>query len=115
VVAPTARPIGDKEVLTHYGIGNEFRTTPRWRIEESMSLLVGQLTGEEAAARILKGGPRGDGSDCARYTTAGRLRQAGFTVVHTPNRKNPDHVSVSCEGPWDDEAFDGCFQDAGDL
>jgi hypothetical protein len=110
---PRPRGIEDDEVLTHYGIDMAFRTTPRWRIEASMSLILGRLTGEEAGNRVLKRAI-GDGHDSARYTTAGKLRRAGFVVEHTPHVKNPDHVSVRREGSWDDEPFDGCFNDAAD-
>lgn len=81
-----------------------------------MSLLLGRFTAEEAGNRVLKAA-LGNGRDSARYTTAHKLRAAGFIVEHTPNVKNPDHVSVSVavEILWDGEAFDGCFHDAADL
>ena len=43
MVPPSARDIEHDEVLTHYGLDNEFRTTPRWRIETDMSVLLEAL------------------------------------------------------------------------
>jgi hypothetical protein len=53
--------------------------------------------------------------DRVRYTTVGRLRQAGFVPRHKPNRLNPNHIVVvhETEGTdWNDEvvlAFTMCF------
>jgi hypothetical protein len=55
-----------------------------------------------------------------RVTTAGRLREQGFLVEHSPTRGNPLHVSVfppTDEGTgelltWDDAVatrFNACF------
>jgi len=50
--------------------------------------------------------------DAVRYTTVGRLRDAGFRVESTPSRMIPNHVSVQYDGDWTDDVakrFDDCF------
>jgi hypothetical protein len=52
--------------------------------------------------------------DGARYARVGDLRSAGFDVTHTPNRRNPDHASVSYPADWDDPVallFRSCFSE----
>jgi hypothetical protein len=54
------------------------------------------------------------GIDLARYTTVDRIRSAHtlFTVMHDPVPENPLHVTVSCDGDWDETLatlFEACF------
>lgn len=95
------RLIGDDEELTQYGVTTDpFRNQPRWRQEEAVSLLVGAWDSLEAGYRV-RGQALEDGTDAARYTTVGALRAKGFIVTNTPTKRNPDHVSVSWDGEWD--------------
>jgi hypothetical protein len=112
------REITDDEVLTQVGAGGggrfRFRTSlrdDRDPPERSMSLLLGRFTPETGAATAFRR-PTQPGRDACRYTTAGRLRAAGFTVRHTPTKMVPDHVSVYRDGDWTAEVarvFDACF------
>lgn len=50
--------------------------------------------------------------DQVRYTTAGRLRRAGFRPVWDGHGDKPNHVSVEFRGLWDDyvaRRFEDCF------
>jgi hypothetical protein len=80
-------------------------------METDVSLLLGPMSPKEAASKVLRGGDEeGVG---VRRTTVGKLRQAGFVVAHTPNRRNRDHVSVSLERAWTDDdsnSFSSCFE-----
>lgn len=112
------RVLADDEELTQYGSkanpahdDKPFRQKLRERDEGSVSLMIGHCTPTEAALAIGQfSAHHGDG---ARYTTVGELRGAGFTVTHTPNRRNPDHVSVAAKGDWTPERgneFAKCFK-----
>ena len=107
-----SRAIDDEEELTQYGTTTDrFRNEPRWLREDAVSLLLGGWH-PLAASQKVRGIALEDGTDAARYTTAGTLRARGFSVTHAPGRKNPDHVVVSFDGVWDEqvcEAFDECF------
>jgi hypothetical protein len=107
-----AREIGDEEELTQYGTTtDQFRKRPRWGKENAVSLLLGGWHPLEASRKV-RGIALEDGTDAARYTTAGTLRANGFRVTHTPGYRNRDHVSVHFDGVWDEqvcEAFDRCF------
>ena len=124
---PPAECIAPTEVLTQYGKAGDFRSSPNFETGEvEMSLLRGLFT-PHAAARTVRGSRLSDAeltSAGARYTTAGRLRKAGFAVVHTPlSVKKPDHVSVVWpdddplnrqDVPWPKpvvDAFNECFND----
>jgi hypothetical protein len=113
-VGTAPREIGAEEELTQYGTVTEpFRTRPRPGIENAVSLLAGGFSPLEAGDRVRRQALN-DGTDAARYTTAGALRAAGFDVTHTPTKRNADHVSVEFVGEWDDKAsvrFDACFGD----
>lgn len=111
-----ARHIDDDEVLTHLGSGatliegRPFKNRPSPRQEDfGVSLLLGEMSAEDGAEIVWQIPP----PVLARYTTAGRLRAAGFIVEHTPyNPHNPYHVSVRCNGEWDtgrQHEFDACF------
>lgn len=113
------RDIGDDDPLTQHGsqlADGTFRfrnalRTDRNPVERSMSLLDGALSpGDAARARH---GQAPKPRDAARATTAGRLRQEGFRVEHTPRMPMSQlHVSVYWDGEWDDDvamAFDSCF------
>ena len=103
-----------------------FRNQPRIDRETAVSMLIGdQWTVEEACTYVYGGrqpSPRKLERAGLRITTAGRLRDAGFAVVHTPGAiKDGPHVSIVWPGddpleyqavPWPDEAsalFDACF------
>lgn len=112
------RVLADGEELTQYGSSTNpahddkpFRQKLRERDEGSVSLMIGHCTPTEAALSVGHLAPhRGDG---ARYTTVGELRGAGFTVTHSPNPRNPGHVSVAAEGDWTAERgseFAKCFK-----
>lgn len=117
--------ITDDEWLTHHGTrradGTEafrcmLREMPGKR-EADMSLIRGRLTAEEAG-RARLGLSRNPRRDAARHTTAGRLREAGFRVEHTPRLPgSPWHVSVFWDhGIWDADvgkSFEACFGEEG--
>lgn len=106
---PEPRHIEDDEALTQYGTTTDpWRVEPRWDREKAVSLLLGEWTPEGAGDKIRGSGALGDGTDAARYSTAGTLRKQGFAVIHTPNFRNPDHVAVRRD-PWLAGEFNGCF------
>jgi hypothetical protein len=82
--------------LTQYGeqspYGEGFRDRLRTDIGETeLSMILGEVDASAAAVlvtRILAPGA------IRRVTTAGRLRAAGFLVVHSPTKSNRLHVSV---------------------
>lgn len=103
-----------------------FRNKPRVELETDISMLIGDHWTVEAACKYVAGGhqapPRKLERAGIRRTTAGRIRQAGFAVVHTPGLiKDGPHVSVVWPGddplelqvvPWADDVsarFDACF------
>jgi len=122
---------GDDEVISHYGDvdkqGNpQFHNNPRGG-HPGLSVQRGDLTASEMC-RLVRGG-RATSQDYAasrvRQTTAGKLRRAGFAVIHTPTMiEASGHCSVlrvldsgrtSDETPWPVDvtvAFDSCFNEA---
>lgn len=70
--------------------------------EDGLSGTRGRLTPGEAyrVVRGSKGHVNKDDGVC--YATAGKLRANGFTVEHTPGLRNPDHVTISYDGDWDE-------------
>ena len=87
-----------------------------------MSMRIGKLTARQACYLVL--GNRTTATDiaraCVRHTTAGRLRAAGFAVIHTPGRvQNGTHCTVTWlqrgeESLWVPTAmarFDSCFNE----
>lgn len=110
------RDIGDDEVLTQYGqqdVDTEaFHCAPRAVDRDGLSLIAGTLTVEEACQMVHRGRCVEHDKCGVRHTTAGRLRRAGFVLLHTPNKRNPNHVSVTHGVNWDDDAaasFNLCF------
>lgn len=122
--------VGDDEILTQYAASaTSIRTQPRETMNDgqpelSMSLLRGRLTRLEAFRYVRGRLPTESELQriLARYTRAGRLREAGFAVVHTPGRiLQGIHVSVVWPNedpldrqdiPWPEgvpERFDRCF------
>jgi hypothetical protein len=112
-------------VLTQFGMRSpaltgqgpaHFRRAPR-RHERDVSLLAGRLTAREAAMAVRHGRREYFPSkDVVRYTTVGRLRDAGFVVRSTPSPMITNHVSVEYDGDWTDDVandaakrFDDCF------
>ncbi len=115
------QPVPDTARLTQYGEkppqGEGFRDKLRPQIGETeMSLIWGALDAGPAALLVTRMIPIWADS---RTTTAVRLRNRNFRVVHSPTRGNPLHVSVFppdlAEGEpaeWDDamaEQFNQCF------
>lgn len=115
--------IPNESTLTQYGErppgGEGFRSALRPETGETeMSLIIGEVSAEQASLLVTKMvQPFAD----RRLTTAGRLRECDFRVVHSPTRGNPLHVSVfppeiAPDEPaeWDRamaELFDQCFTD----
>jgi hypothetical protein len=86
----------DELRLTQYGerppYGDGFRDRLRANIGETeLSMILGEVDAPAAAVLVTRYLAPGAMS---RVTTAGRLRQAGFRVVHSPTRTNRLHVSV---------------------
>ncbi|MGH3441852.1 MAG: hypothetical protein ACRDUY_07390 [Nitriliruptorales bacterium] len=95
-------------------LGPKFWNRPRSsRQEQDVSLMTADDLTLAEAVRLVN--PRRDvhDNDGLRFTTAGQLRERGFTVRGTPSRQNPRHVSVFYEcGSWRDEVaeqFDAAF------
>jgi hypothetical protein len=117
---PPPTELKARQVLSQYGarsptlvvsIVARFRTAPR-ASEGGVSLIAGRLTPRQAAMIVRH--EYLPVRDSVRYTTVGRLREAGFRVRSTPTRMNPDHVSVEYDGVWTDDGdvskrFDDCF------
>lgn len=110
------REIDDDETVTQYGnLGSQppFRAGPRNDSPRprAMSVTLGRRSASDMAVLVHRSpDPR---IDTVRYARVGRLRSAGFAVVHRPSRRNPDHASVEWPGTWDDgvaERFDACFE-----
>jgi hypothetical protein len=120
--------IADDEMLTHHtSQRGRYNSAPRSEVMEvELSMMRGELTVAEACMRR-NGGRPAHPSDVeradVRYTTAGKLRTAGFAVVHTCGRKGEGygHVSVvwPASNPLDEpdpawppkvqEVFAACF------
>lgn len=111
----------DELLLTQYGerppYGGGFRDRLRADIGETeLSMILGEVDALAAAVLVTR---YLSPAALARTTTAGRLRAAGFRVVHSPTKTNRLHVSVfppatgSGEpAEWDDELaslFNSCF------
>jgi hypothetical protein len=118
----SGRRIEDDDPLTQHGrqmSDGSFDFRNRLRVtlsppETTMSLLDGRFSPDEAGE--LRFGHRRRNQrhpNAARYTTAGKLRNEGFQVTHTPRLPmSPNHVSVTWDGDWDGEVagrFDACF------
>jgi hypothetical protein len=108
--------------LTQYGEtppGDGFRDRLRAEIGETeLSMICGKVDAVAASllvTRVITSWAT------VRTTTAGRLRDAGFTVVHSPTKTNRLHVSVyppildsGDYVEWGDELakqFNECFSD----
>jgi hypothetical protein len=120
--------VPDDTALTQFGRKTElFRNAPRAERELGVSLLIGELTAAEALRYVLQGNPPNKqqlNQAATRLTSVGKLRTAGFAVVHTPGRvRHGIHVSVVWPGadpltrqdvPWPgpvSELFDSCFNE----
>src|SRR5688572_8934263 len=119
------RHLEGHEELSQYGMrtarGMEFHNALRAGWEEDVSLILGEVSADEAARIVHR--PRRAAAipaerHAVRYTTVGRLRDNGFEVCHTPGKNTPKHVSVTYGQPgvqWPKEVsmlFDSCFEDA---
>jgi hypothetical protein len=111
-------PIPDGAVLTQYGSaavpdGQVFRSKPRHPREFELSMLLGDV-GLDAAVKYVRKRAV-EPNDRIRTTTAGKLRELGFRVIHTPSVRIPIHVSVTVPTghvEWDDAqefAFSSAF------
>lgn len=124
---PAESCVQDDEVLTqHARRQGRFIDAPRVDQEVELSMLRGRWSVEDATRYRCSGRPPTQQDiDRAevRYTTAGRLRAAGFAVIHTPSTRitNDAHVSVVWppddplerqDVPWPEEVTEGfksCF------
>lgn len=105
----------------------EFRRGPRAYRETDVSMLRGRLSTLEACEYASVRGPLTEAALAragVRYTTAGRLREKGLAVIHSPGKiKDGPHVSVvwpddnpleTQVAPWPpgvSELFEACFND----
>lgn len=120
----------DVELTQQAPKAGKFRNAPRVEREVDVSLLIGRWSVEDATRYVLMGNsptrPQLNRA-AVRHTKVGRLREAGFAVVHTPGRiKGGPHASVVWpanqplahpEVPWPSEvseAFEVCFNRAGE-
>lgn len=101
-----------EDVLTQAG-GPKFPKKLRpLRGEKGLSLILGRSSVSEAVSLAFGRGVRK--GETVRYTTVGRLRDAGFWPCRWPVPKNLHHVLVQFPGEWDDSvtrAFEGCFDE----
>ena len=120
----------DVELTQQAPKAGKFRNAPRVQREVNVSLLIGRWSVEDATRYVLMGIPptrKQLNRAVVRLTQVGRLREAGFAVIHTPGRiKGGPHVSVVWpadeplahpEVPWPpevSEAFDLCFNEGGE-
>lgn len=121
--------LGDS-VLTQQAWGaGKFRNAPRLERELGVSALIGEWSAEGATRYVLMGqSPTTKQLSRAvvRLTTVGKLRSAGFAVVHTPARVlRGAHVTVVWpdddplnrpDAAWPHEVseqFDSCFNEGG--
>lgn len=82
--------------------------------ERGISLTLGMRSVKEMVDLMYRGRRSASMHDGVRYTTAGKLKAAGFLVVPDGGKRNPNHVSVCLDGDteWtDDESarFSNCF------
>ena len=118
---PDPIELPDELRLTQYGerppFGDGFRDRLRENIGETeISMILGEVDASAAAILVTRSFSLGA---IRRVTTVGRLRAAGFRVVHSPTKSNRLHVSVfppRTEGgecaEWGDEVanrFNACF------
>jgi hypothetical protein len=117
----TSQELSDDLRLTQYGeqppVGEGFRDRLRESIGETeISMILGEV--DASAAAMLVTGYLAVAA-MRRVTTVGRLRRAGFRVVHSPTKRNRLHISVyppimttGEHVEWDDELanqFNACF------
>ncbi len=123
----TPQELPAKLRVTQYGerppAGDGFRDRLRTEIGETeISLILGEVDAAAAAMLVAKWLSTWA---IAHWTTVGRLRAAGFRVVHSPTKTNRLHISVYAPddpdglAEWDDElakSFNACFteHDAGE-
>ncbi len=116
----------DVVLVQHTWNRRKFRNQPRQGVETAVSVLMAADWTLEEVSTYVRRGQRPTMSElrraALRRTTAHKLRDAGFAVVHTPGAiVDGPHVSVvwPCTDPfhhqeasWEDgvpEAFDACF------
>jgi hypothetical protein len=114
--------LSDDTHLTQYGetaLGEGFRDRLRVEIGEAeLSLICGAVDATAASLLVTR---TINPWRMVRITTVGRLRRAGFTVVHSPTKANRLHVSVYPPilgggdfADWDDDLakrFNQCFSE----
>lgn len=112
-----ARTIADGEYVSQYVSREsgkpEPRNRPRPKDQDSLSVILGQV-GVATAYRFVRRYGSATPDDGVRFARVGQLRERGFSVSHTPNRRNPLHASVRYRDSWDVEVsviFDSCFSD----
>lgn len=96
--------IPDNQTISHVSEEDgSWRNTPRippppnvHNDEGEFSAYLGRVTSEQAKATFPKKKREQWSRRHMRYTTAGKLRESGFYVLHTPNENNPssNHVSI---------------------
>jgi hypothetical protein len=95
-VPPDPMELPDELRLTQYGerapFGDGFRDRLRSHIGETeLSMILGEVDALAAAVLVTRYLAAGA---MTRVTTAGRLRESGFRVIHSPTKTNRLHVSV---------------------
>jgi hypothetical protein len=83
------------------------------RGETYMSVIAGRISLSEAVRMVHTGDDAGS-ADAVRYAQVKDLKSEGFTVIHKPSRRIPEHVAVFGPEPWDTEVlrkFDECFSE----
>src|SRR6266849_682427 len=90
--------IADDEVVTQHTFGGSYRGVPRAERELSLSVFRGRVSARDATEYIKLGKSVEEWEKRrirVRRLDVGKLRAAGFAVVHTPGRvAYPEHCSV---------------------
>jgi hypothetical protein len=92
------------ETITQYGTSAAgFREQPRFdaqfpMVEMEVSMMLGRVSAQEAARFVTMRPPKP--SARARYFNTDDLYRNGYTVLHTPSERIPNHVSVYFGAPF---------------
>ncbi len=107
-------PLEASDEVTQYGLvkatGPDFKIAPV-ADQRSLSLIHGRVDPDGAARLVMN--RAGRRRDAVRFSTIGKLQEAGFVVVRAPLDWFREHLEVYGEGNWDDndsERFNDCFR-----
>lgn len=85
---------------------------PRLKDNDRLSGTLGQRSAADMQKRVRRHPIPPCEKDGVRYARVGTLRDAGFTLEHAPNSRNPEHATLRWASVWDERVagiFNGCF------